>query len=42
LGNVVHVSYFTDEFMAGNTAKAVIAAKQLDVGVANSGKPNAD
>jgi hypothetical protein len=28
--------------MAGNTAKAVIAAKQLDVRVADSGEPNAN
>jgi hypothetical protein len=41
-GNAVHFSYFTDEFMAGNTAKALITAKNLDVGVANSGKPNAN
>jgi hypothetical protein len=38
----VHPGYFTDEFMAGNAAKALIPAKQLDIGVANSGKPNAD
>ncbi len=41
-GSTVQLSYFTDEFMAGNTAKALIAVKDLDVGVANSGKPNAD
>lgn len=28
--------------MAGNAAKTLIAAKNLDVGVANSGKPDAD
>jgi hypothetical protein len=28
--------------MAGNPATALIAVKDLDVGVANSGKPNAD
>jgi len=41
-GSTVQLSYFTDEFMAWNTAKALIALKDLDVGVANSGKPNAD
>ena len=40
--NAMHPGYFTDEFMARNAAKALIPAKQLDIGVANSGKPNAD
>jgi hypothetical protein len=40
--NAVHLGHFPDEFMAGSTAKALITAQNLDVGVANSGKPNAD
>jgi hypothetical protein len=38
----MHLSYFTYEFMAGNPAKALIAVKDLDVRIANTGKPNAD
>ncbi len=37
-----HVDDFADEFVAGRSAKIVVAAKDFDVGVADAGEADAD
>src|SRR5580704_12317712 len=36
------VHYFADEFVAGRSAKIVVAAENFDVGVADAGEAHAD
>jgi hypothetical protein len=40
-GKAINGGDFADEFVAGNSAKGVIAAKDLHVGVADAGEENA-
>jgi hypothetical protein len=37
-----HIHHFSDEFVAGRSAKIVVAAEDFDVGVADAGEADAD
>lgn len=41
-GDAMQVGYFADELMAGNAVKRLVATKDLEIGVANTGQTNAN
>ena len=41
-GNAIDVGDFANKFVAGDAAKGMIAAQNLNVGVADAGQENAD